>query len=210
MALAASATAFELREVSLKAKPAELLAASPKGTVPVLVLPSGEVIDESLDIMLWALERHDPLRWLRNGVDIQDMQALIAECDGPFKRQLDAYKYPKMRQSATESATDIATGTATLPATEPGATADSKTSARQQASVFIDSLNQRLMHSACLCGAEPSLADMAIVPFVRQFAGVEPAWFAQMPWPALRGWLHGLTSSALFTGIMQRSKLSDL
>ena len=191
--------------MSLKAKPAELLAASPKGTVPVLVLASGEVIDESLDIMLWALERHDPLRWLGNGVDLQDMQALIAECDGPFKRQLDAYKYPKKRQSATESATR----TATHPATESGATGDSKTPARQQASVFIDSLNQRLMHSACLCGAEPSLADMAIVPFVRQFAGVEPAWFAQMPWPALRGWLHGLTSSALFTGIMQRPKLSD-
>lgn len=204
LALAVSATPYALREVALRNKPAELLAASPKGTVPVLVLPSGEVIDESLNIMLWALERHDPLGWLGNGTStgtvpsadpsahLQSMLALIAECDGPFKQQLDAYKYPSRLQSAA------------IPDTAANTAANAQTLARQQASFFLDSLNQRLVHSACLWGAKLSLADMAIVPFVRQFAGVEPAWFAQTPWPALRGWLDGITASALFSNTMQQ------
>lgn len=200
LALAVSSTPYALREVALRNKPAELLAASPKGTVPVLVLPSGEVIDESLNIMLWALERNDPLQWLGQGAHLQGMLALIAECDGPFKRQLDAYKYPARVQSAAGSGT-TANPTAN---TTANTTADAQTLARQQASVFLGGLNQRLMHSACLWGAQLSLADMAIVPFVRQFAGVEPAWFAQTPWSALRGWLDGITASALFSNTMQQ------
>ena len=93
LALAISGVPYELREVVLKSKPAELLAASPKGTVPVLVLPSGEVIDESLAIMRWALEQHDPDGWLKNG-PIDDMLAIIAGNDGKFKHALDRYKYP--------------------------------------------------------------------------------------------------------------------
>jgi glutathione S-transferase len=194
MALAVSATAYTLHEVALRNKPPELLAASPKGTVPVLVLPGGEVIDESLNIMLWALERHDPERWLGSGTDLHGMKTLIAHCDGAFKQALDAYKYPPK-----------------LPSNSPAAapSEDLQTMARQQASVFIDALNQRLTHSACLCGAALSLADIAIAPFVRQFAGVQPAWFAQTPWTALRGWLDGITASALFTGIMQRQIQSN-
>ena len=92
LALAVSGQALEHREVVLRAKPAEMLAASPKGTVPVLVLPGGQVIEESLDIMRWALQQHDPQDWL--SADRELMASLIAANDGPFKRSLDRYKYP--------------------------------------------------------------------------------------------------------------------
>ena len=193
MALAVSQTPHAVCEVSLRNKPPALLAASPKGTVPVLVLPSGEVIDESLNIMLWALNRHDPERWLGNCSDRADMNLLIAQCDGPFKQQLDDYKYPQRRLMEAGI-------------TAHADTAELQTAARAQASAFLDTLNERLMRSDYLWGANRSLADIAIVPFVRQFAGVQPAWFAQAPWPALRGWLGRLTGSALFTDIMQQSK----
>ena len=95
LALAVSGQRCELREVVLKAKPQGLLQASPKGTVPVLVLPSGQVLEQSLDIMLWALGQHDPQSWLHPSQGTQaEMQALIAECDGPFKQALDRTKYP--------------------------------------------------------------------------------------------------------------------
>lgn len=95
LALVVSGQRCELREVVLKAKPQGLLQASPKGTVPVLVLPSGQVLEQSLDIMLWALGQHDPQSWLHPSQGTQaEMQALIAECDGPFKQALDRTKYP--------------------------------------------------------------------------------------------------------------------
>ncbi|MDQ8002258.1 MAG: glutathione S-transferase N-terminal domain-containing protein, partial [Pseudomonadota bacterium] len=93
LALAASGQRCELREVVLRDKPPELHVASPKATVPVLVLPGGEVIEQSLDIMRWALHRHDPGAWLDGDADVT--QALVAQCDGPFKQALDAYKYPE-------------------------------------------------------------------------------------------------------------------
>lgn len=214
MALAVSATPHAVCEVSLRDKPPELLAASPKGTVPVLVLPSGEVIDESLNIMLWALEGHDPERWLGNGADLQDMQTLIAQCDGPFKRQLDAYKYPHRQLAEARTVTQTGVRSAARTDAEVGAGAQVETAelqilARQQASVFLDALNQRLTHAGFLWGDQRSLADVAIVPFVRQFAGVQPAWFAQAPWPALRAWLDRITASTMFTGIMQQQKLKN-
>ena len=95
LALAVSGQACELREVVLKNKPQSLLQVSPKATVPVLVLPSGQVLDQSLDIMLWALAQHDPEGWLAPSEgSVQDMLAWIAECDGPFKQALDRCKYP--------------------------------------------------------------------------------------------------------------------
>ena len=201
LALAASGQTYEHREVVLGDKPPELLGASPKGTVPVLVLPEGRVIDESLDIMLWALGRHDPQQWLglhastappqraMASGELGDRLALIAQCDGPFKLALDAYKYPQKQHP------------------HPAKTfhpAEFQTHARQQASGFIDGLNQRLERGACLFGPQLSLADAAVVPFVRQFAGVQPEWFAQAPWPALRAWLHRITASALFVRVMQK------
>ena len=179
LALAVSGHSVEHREVVLRDKPPELLAASSKGTVPVLVLPGGEVIDESLDIMLWALGRHDPQQWLGSRSQLRtthptlqtetlgDMLALIAQCDGPFKRHLDAYKYPPRRP--------MGPALGATPA-ELADLAEPQTQARQQASGFIDVLNQRLTHSECLFGPQLSLADAAILPFVRQFAGVQPQW----------------------------------
>ena len=180
LALAASGQTWEHREVVLFDKPPELLAASPKGTVPVLVLPDGEVIDESLDIMLWALHRHDPQQWLGQQSDnLHDSLSLIAQCDGPFKQHLDAYKYATTRPIGSQ--------------------------AREQASVFVEALNQRLACNAYVSGPQLSLADAAIVPFVRQCAGVQRDWFAQQAhWQPVHAWLSQITASALFCGVMQK------
>ena len=209
MALAVSGTPHELREVVLRDKPPGLRAASPKNTVPVLVLPDGKVIDESLDIMLWALDRHDPERWLGDPSDHEGMLALIAQCDGPFKRQLDAYKYPAKVPPVDPVETALvgpsgADAPAALAPPATATTAELQTAARHHASAFVEVLNDRLSQSAWLWGAHMSLADAAVVPFVRQFAGVQPDWFVQTPWHAVRAWLDAITASALFTRIMQR------
>jgi len=178
LAIAVSGQGVELREVVLKSKPAEMLAASPKGTVPVLAEPDGRVIEQSLEIMLWALERYDPEGWLTPGRD--EMLALIAQCDGDFKHHLDRTKYPERYAGANAA------------------------EHREAASGFLRELNQRLQTSACLFGERPALADMAIMPFVRQFAQIDAAWFAAQPWPALNRWLENLLASPLFATIMDK------
>ena len=187
LALAVSGVPYELREVVLKSKPAELLAASPKGTVPVLVLPSGEVIDESLGIMRWALEQRDPDRWLKNG-PIDDMLAIIDCNDGKFKHALDRYKYPnRYPQESSGDAKSFA---------------DEQ---RNNAAHWLSELQLRLsqhLNFEWLFGHQASLADIAILPFVRQFAHTDAAWFAQQPWPQLQAWLARFESSALFEGVM--------
>lgn len=178
LAIAVSGQAVELREVVLKAKPAEMLAASPKGTVPVLVEADGTVIEESLEIMLWALGRKDPEGWL--APDKAEMLALIAQCDGDFKHHLDRYKYPERY---------------------PGAVALEH---REAASVFMRTLNERLLKASYLFGEQAALADMAIAPFIRQFAQTDAAWFAAQPWPALMQWLENIIDSPRFTAIMDK------
>ncbi|SEA03430.1 glutathione S-transferase [Variovorax sp. YR216] len=183
MAIAASGQRCELREVVLRDKPAELLAASPKGTVPVLVDPHGAVIDQSLDIMLWALRRHDPDGWLRPAQGtLDDMLALIAECDGAFKRHLDGYKYPERQPEAERDAALH----------------------REQGGVFLKSLDARLQSSRCLFGDNPALADIAIAPFVRQFAQVDATWFDAQPWPRLREWLAARLKAPVFARVMDK------
>ena len=178
LALAASGEHCELREVVLKNKPAEMLAASSKGTVPVLVLANAAVLEQSLDIMLWALRRNDPLCWLEpDAGTLEDMLALVAECDDRFKPQLDRYKYPARFE---------------------GSSAD----ARETGVRFLLDLEARLAGSGQLFGARASLADAAVMPFVRQFAMVEPAWFKSQPWPLLHTWLAGWTASPLFERAM--------
>ena len=180
LALAASGEPCELREVVLKNKPAEMLAASPKGTVPVLVLPEGAVLEQSLDIMLWALRRSDPERWLEPDAGmLDDMLALVAACDNSFKPQLDRYKYPARFD-------------------------DSGAGARESGAQFLLQLEARLSGSGQLFGARASLADAAVMPFVRQFAMVDSAWFDSRPWPKLLAWLAGWTGSALFERAMQK------
>lgn len=180
-ALLVSGTACELREVVLRDKPAALREASPKATVPVLVDVDGTVIDESLAIMRWALTQRDPQHWLApSGGTLDDMLALVAQCDGDFKRHLDRYKYPNRYEGADAL------------------------QHRTEAAAFLDGLETRLRGSRHLFGDAPALADMAIAPFVRQFAQVDAAWFAAAPWPALNAWLSALTASSLWVSAMPK------
>ena len=175
MALWRSGVTVELREVKLAAKPPELLAASPKGTVPVLVLADGTVIDQSLDIMRWALAQSDPEGWLAG-----DDAGLIATNDGPFKHHLDRAKYPGRYEE------------------------DGETDHRTAALVLLAPLEARLADAPFLTGETRALADIAVMPFIRQFAAIEPEWFAAQPLPRLQGWLEGLCASALFSAIMPK------
>ena len=191
LALAVSAVSNELREVAQRSKPAELLAASPKGSVPVLVLPGGEVIDQSLNIMLWALGQHDPEHWLQpERGSIADMQALIAECDGEFKLHLDRYKYPNRYPQERAAAGGVA---------EP----DFAGLHRSAAAVWLKVLDALLADRGALTGRDISLADMAVLPFVRQFAHTDAAWFGAQQWPALRQWLGCFEASNLFADVMR-------
>lgn len=181
LALAVSGQVCELREVVLKNKPSALLQASPKGTVPVLVLPDGKVLEQSLDIMLWALRRNDPGGWLApSHGTLEEMLALIAECDGPFKQALDRCKYPGR-----------------YPDADPAA-------AREQAVQWLQGLEARLERHPFLAGAHAALADMAISPFVRQFAGVDAAWWQATPWPRLQAWLAQWQAGPLMESVMYR------
>lgn len=179
LALAISEQTCELREVVLRDKPFELLAASAKGTVPVLVLPDS-VIDESLDIMLWSLARNDPAHWLAPEQDaLADMLELVRRCDDDFKQHLDRYKYPDRHP-------------------------DDRELHKAAGAIFLIELNDRLTQHTHLFGRRVALADMAIAPFVRQFASVDDTWFASQPWPALQRWLLEFTQSALFARVMQK------
>jgi glutathione S-transferase len=187
LALAVSGQAHELREIVLRNKPAEMLAASPKGTVPVLLLPDGQVIDESLNVMLWALAQNDPFDWLTpKGGDSREMHALIAGNDGEFKRSLDRYKYPNRYIMEWL-----------------GSQQDFALHHRTAAALWLASLDDRL-GEGWLFGARTSLADLALLPFVRQFAHTDAAWFASQPWQRLQGWLSRFEASALFADVMEK------
>jgi glutathione S-transferase len=177
MALLASEVPFAVREVSLKDKPSQLIAASPKATVPVLVTVDGQVIDESIDIMRWALNRNDPLHWL-NGDDA----GLIAQNDGPFKHHLDRYKYADRH--------------ATNPIIHRDACVD-----------LLAILERRLSQTTNLCGELTTLTDIATMPFVRQFASVDSVWFQTQNLSATRAWLSSHLDTPLFRGAMVRSEI---
>ena len=174
MALRVSRTPTELREVVLRDKPASMLAASSKGTVPVLILGT-RVLDESLDIMLWALRRNDPEGWLQP--PHEQMLALITRNDTDFKHHLDRYKYASRYDDVNPMAH------------------------RRSACLFLGELEEQLTHTH-LFGADFSLADAAIAPFVRQFSNVDPPWFATAPYPHVRAWLASILASERFTDVM--------
>ena len=179
MALHASGLEYELREVDLKNKPAHMLEVSPKGSVPVLILPDGKVIDESYDIMQWALQRHDPENWLGEDESLLiESLPLVAENDTGFKKALDGYKY----------------------AVSP----DSRISFQVKGEEFLKKLEERLASSRHLLGDNASIADAAIFPFIRQFAAVDASWFADSPYPALRLWLSGIVNSQRFAAVMKK------
>ena len=175
MAVAVSGLIVELREIVLRDKPPELLAISPKATVPVLVTCDGEVLEESLDIMRWALAQNDPQNWLS---DIDE--DLISANDGPFKQALDRYKYPH-RYGLPDGETF-----------------------RGEALVHLQRLNQILLDKPYLGGASVSLTDIAIFPFVRQFAATDGFLFDNQPLSGIKKWLDDLVNSTLFENSMQR------
>lgn len=182
MALCYSQIVFELREISLRDKPASMLAISPKGTVPVLQLPDGHVIDESLDIMLWALAQNDPAGWC-NENDRAQMLDLIHQNDTEFKSALDRYKYPSRYVDV-----DVAYE-------------------RDRAMIFFAVLAARLPAHRFLFSDNLSLADVAIFPFVRQFARHEGERFAEIVDPRLQKWLSALMHMPLFFRIMEKYPL---
>ena len=181
LAVQASAAEVELREILLKDKPAALLQASPKGTVPVLVLADGSVLEQSLDIMLLALRQHDPLGWLPpDPAGLNEALAFIVKNDGVFKQALDRYKYP--------ARFGLADGLA----------------ARAAAAATLQIWEQRLQGQPFLAGAHWGLPDAAIAPFVRQFAHTDAAWFAEQDWPHLAQWLSAFEASAAYTAVMHK------
>lgn len=181
LALLASGIRCEIREIVLRNKPAAMLLASPKGTVPVLLTDEGEVLAESLEIMLWALRQHDPLGWLTpQHATLDEMLGLIAASDSGFKFDLDRYKYP-------ERYPDV----------------DARLH-RQSGATFLMQLERRLDANRYLFGKQPALADMAIAPFVRQFAHTDKAWFAAQDWPRLHRWLDSLLNTVSYETVMTR------
>jgi len=172
----------EHREILLKDKPKSMLALSPKGTVPVLAV-GDVVLDESLDVMLWALKQNDPNNWLCDETTLNEMPGLISQADGEFKKKLDIYKYSS-RHGVGEGE-----------------------KAKEEALLFLSILEKRLEETDQLFGNKISLADMAIFPFVRQFAGVDRAWFDTLPMPSLLKWLKGHVESDLFLSIMKKHEL---
>lgn len=181
LAIAQAGVRVRLREVVLRDKPSHMLAISPKGTVPVLQLPDGAVIDESLDVMRWALGTADPSGWLApDEGTLADMDALIAENDGDFKHHLDRFKYATRYEDVDPL------------------------EHREAAEAFLQKLEARLQEGGWLFGNKPCLADYAILPFIRQFSGVDRAWFEQAPYPALRRWLAIFIESGFFKSVMKK------
>ncbi|WP_296228684.1 glutathione S-transferase [Ralstonia sp. UBA689] len=173
---------FRTFEIVMRDKPAELLALSPKGTVPVLHLPDGGVLEESWDIMRWALESPDTQGWWSRAQTDANLH-LVRTNDGDFKRHLDRYKYPDRYPKDGQP----------------------REAVRAQAvATLLTPLEARLQGQHYLGGAAPCATDLAIFPFVRQFAAVEPDWFASQTLPAVQNWLAGWLSSRLFEVCMTK------
>jgi hypothetical protein len=179
-----SGVTYAHREIALKAKPSEMLAASPKGTVPVLCTASGEVLEQSLDIMRWALAQHDPHGWLPVSTEAKaESDSLIAANDGEFKANLDRYKYPQ-RFGLDDGLTH-----------------------RELGANWLSELDAQLQTAAYLSGERWGLADACLAPFVRQFARTDRAWFDAQPWVHLSRWLLAFEASDAFAAVMHKQPL---
>jgi glutathione S-transferase len=195
LAIYAAKQQVQLRDLVLNNKPDEMLAASPKGTVPVLVTASNQVIDESLAIMQWAFSQTDPDDYLhKKGLNkdasnkdapnaLAEMLAVIEIFDHEFKGHLEKYRCSKRYH-------------------EPSLIAD-----RQQCEAYLADLESRLCQHQYLMSDKPSLADLALMPFIRQFARVERQWYLQSPYPKLRHWLNGYLQSRMFSKVMEQHPL---
>lgn len=179
LALRYAGIAVEHREVLLRDKPAQMLAASPKGTVPVLVLPEAGVLDESIDIMTWALSQADPGHW-QSPPCVGALDEWIAANDGPFKSSLDRYKYADRHPE------------------HPAA------HYRDEACAYLRSMDAVLAEHDWLHGHHQGFADAALFPFIRQFAMVDYAWFEGGPYPNLCRWLETWLAHPLFLAVMEK------
>lgn len=184
MALSVSVQVYELREVLLRDKPPELTEISSKATVPVLEVPDLGVIDQSLDIMLWALNKNDPFGWLtpEHG-SLEDMLQLIKINDGDFKYNLDRYKYPNRFSDLDHK------------------------EFRYEGEKFISKLDGLLEKNAYLFGKVPSLAYYAIAPFIRQFINTDKQWFYSQSYKFLGQWFESFSENGIFLGIMKKYKV---
>lgn len=180
MAIYASGQQVHLRDIVLSDKPAEMLQASPKGTVPVLVTADNQVIDESLAVMLWAFTQSDPQNYLGGDSPsaLADMLLLISLFDSEFKGHLEKYRCSKRYH-------------------EPSLTED-----RMQCERYLVDLESRLCRHQYLMSDKPSLVDLALVPFIRQFGRVERQWYLRAPYPKLRQWLNSYLQSRMFSKVM--------
>lgn len=178
LAIAYSQQQVILREIDLKLKPKDLVSISAKATVPVLQLTNGSILDESLDIMVWALEQSDPDSWLRE--DLTEILTLIDENDFDFKSWLDKYKYAERFPQYTEKYY------------------------RERGEEFLFKLENKLSTSPYLFGEKVSLADIAIFPFIRQFSAVDSVHFSKSPFPYLQKWLSEFNDSVLFNSVMDK------
>lgn len=185
MALLVAGVAFDAHEIALRDKPAAMLALSPKGTVPVLVQPDGAVLEQSLDIMRWAFSMHDPEGWWERA-QAPHLLELLSLCDGPFKHHLDRTKYAERFEGA-----------------------DPAVHRPQAVDTLLRPLDARLQQAAQLGGDTPCATDLAIFPFVRQFAAVDPDAFSALPLPALRAWLAGWLAHPLFAAAMVRLRTGE-
>ncbi len=179
MAIAKAEITVEIREVILRDKPQQLLDISAKATVPVLLLPDGKVIDESRDIMDWALSYHTPDNWQKNELS-DEINDLIEWNDGDFKYFLDRYKYADRHPEQTEEYY------------------------REKAECFLSELEARLSQHTFLCDEKYTLADMAVFPFIRQFSAVDTSWFQSSKFQNLNHWLKTLLKSELFISVMKK------
>ena len=178
MALKYADIALEHREIELRNKPQSMLDASSKGTVPVLLIDQ-LVLDQSLDIMRWAINQSDPDGW--GNIDNQVAQAWIEKNDGRFKTLLDQYKYPNRH-----------------PELDPKAVLD------ETLQLMLLPMEKTLQHSQYLLGSKMTLVDVAIFPFIRQFSMIDPEGFNQLPIPATQKWLAKHLESELFNSVMQK------
>lgn len=170
----------ELREIILRNKPQDMLTLSPKGTVPVLQLPDGTVIDESWDIIQWASSIGDPLNLRGSDQQLTAINELIYRNDNEFKTHLDHYKYAdRFPEHPAEHY-------------------------RTNAEYFLQTLEALLSKNTYLLSETPSLADIGIFPFVRQFAHVDIQWFRQTPYPQLIKWMDNFLNSSVFNSTMNK------
>lgn len=183
LAIYKSKQPIELRDVVLTNKPKAMISASPKGTVPILVLTTAQVIDESLDVMLWALNESDPDDLLHGENSLTDILNLIHQFDDEFKTCLEQYKCAKRYHESNLS------------------------ECRQACEVYLKDLEQRLTDHDYIIDENESLADIALLPFIRQFAKIERQWYLQSPYPNVKRWLNRYLQSTMFTKVMAKYPL---